>query len=156
MSKALSLLQPWASLVVHGRKTIETRSWSTKYRGPLLIHASKRWTRADRALCYTAAFWPQLRHLGMVDATRDLPRGCVIGRVELDVVREIVAADDPNARERPVTLMVPPPGLELLFGDYTPGRFGWTLTDPVLFERPMFCAGRQGLFDLSPEELGVT
>lgn len=40
--KALSLHQPWASLVALGVKTIETRSWSTSYRGPLAIHAAKR------------------------------------------------------------------------------------------------------------------
>jgi len=39
--KAISLLQPWATLVVTGVKTIETRSWGTKYRGPILIHASQ-------------------------------------------------------------------------------------------------------------------
>lgn len=37
--KAITLHQPWASLVAEGVKTIETRSWSTKYRGPLVIHA---------------------------------------------------------------------------------------------------------------------
>ena len=40
--KALTLWQPWASLIAVGAKTIETRSWSTKYRGPLAIHAAKR------------------------------------------------------------------------------------------------------------------
>jgi activating signal cointegrator 1 len=40
--KALSLWQPWASLVALGIKTIETRSWETKYRGPLAIHAAKK------------------------------------------------------------------------------------------------------------------
>jgi hypothetical protein len=40
--KALSLWQPWASLVALGVKTIETRSWSTSYRGPLAIHAARR------------------------------------------------------------------------------------------------------------------
>ena len=40
--KALTLWQPWASLIAVGAKTIETRSWSTAYRGPLLIHAAKR------------------------------------------------------------------------------------------------------------------
>lgn len=40
--KALSLHQPYASLVAVGVKSIETRSWATKYRGPLLIHAAKR------------------------------------------------------------------------------------------------------------------
>lgn len=40
--KALTLWQPWASLIPLGAKTIETRSWSTSYRGPLAIHAAKR------------------------------------------------------------------------------------------------------------------
>src|SRR5258708_5270609 len=40
--KALTLWQPWASLIAVGAKTIETRSWSTSYRGPLAIHAAKR------------------------------------------------------------------------------------------------------------------
>lgn len=42
--KALSILQPWASLVVLGHKRIETRSRDTKYRGPLLIHASAKYS----------------------------------------------------------------------------------------------------------------
>ena len=37
---ALSLKQPWAALLVHGRKTIEVRRWPTGHRGPLLIHAA--------------------------------------------------------------------------------------------------------------------
>lgn len=40
--KALTVWQPWASLVALGKKRIETRSWSTSYRGRLLIHAAKR------------------------------------------------------------------------------------------------------------------
>jgi hypothetical protein len=39
--KALSLKQPWANLIADGKKTIETRTWSTKYRGKLLIVSSK-------------------------------------------------------------------------------------------------------------------
>jgi uncharacterized protein (UPF0264 family) len=39
-SRALSLKQPWAALLVHGLKTIEVRRWSTAHRGPLLIHAA--------------------------------------------------------------------------------------------------------------------
>jgi hypothetical protein len=37
--KALTLYQPWASLVALGHKTVETRKWATTYRGPLAIHA---------------------------------------------------------------------------------------------------------------------
>lgn len=39
--KALSLKQPWAGMIARGQKTIETRTWSTSYRGPLAIHASQ-------------------------------------------------------------------------------------------------------------------
>jgi ASCH domain len=40
-SWALSVKQPWAALLVHGRKSIEVRSWRTLYRGPVLIHAAR-------------------------------------------------------------------------------------------------------------------
>ncbi len=39
--KALSLKQPYAELVVSGRKSIELRKWNTKFRGEFFIHASK-------------------------------------------------------------------------------------------------------------------
>jgi len=38
--KALSIRQPWANKIVDGEKTVENRTWRTKYRGPLLIHAA--------------------------------------------------------------------------------------------------------------------
>jgi len=40
--KALSVRQPWASLIMLGIKPVENRGWSTLYRGPLMIHASRR------------------------------------------------------------------------------------------------------------------
>lgn len=45
--RALSLRQPWAWLVVHGKKNIENRSWNTSFRGRFLIHASKGHRRED-------------------------------------------------------------------------------------------------------------
>lgn len=39
--KAISIKQPWANLIASGEKTIETRTWKTSYRGPLLIVSSK-------------------------------------------------------------------------------------------------------------------
>lgn len=39
--KALSIKQPWANLIAAGEKTIETRTWATDYRGPILIVSSK-------------------------------------------------------------------------------------------------------------------
>lgn len=40
--KAITVLQPWATLLVTGKKHIETRSWKTNYRGEILIHAGKK------------------------------------------------------------------------------------------------------------------
>ena len=39
--KALSIKQPWAELILQGRKKIELRKWNTNFRGKFLIHASK-------------------------------------------------------------------------------------------------------------------
>lgn len=43
--KALSILQPWAWLIVHGHKDIENRGWRTNVRGRILVHAGKTYTR---------------------------------------------------------------------------------------------------------------
>ena len=40
--KAISLKQPWANLVASGKKTVETRKWSTNYRGDLIICSSQK------------------------------------------------------------------------------------------------------------------
>ncbi len=40
--KALSIMQPWAWLVVNRHKAIENRDWPTKFRGPVAIHAGKK------------------------------------------------------------------------------------------------------------------
>jgi hypothetical protein len=40
--KALTIRQPWAELILRGRKPFELRTWRTKYRGPLVIHAAAK------------------------------------------------------------------------------------------------------------------
>ena len=39
--KCLSVCQPFAELIVEGKKTIELRKWNTKFRGEFLVHAAK-------------------------------------------------------------------------------------------------------------------
>lgn len=51
--KALSIKQPWANMIAAGEKTIETRTWPTDYRGPLLIVSAKE-PRIDPAGCAVA------------------------------------------------------------------------------------------------------
>ena len=38
--KALSIKQPWAELILQGKKKIELRKWNTNFRGEFLIHSS--------------------------------------------------------------------------------------------------------------------
>jgi activating signal cointegrator 1 len=56
--KALTLTQPWATLVAIGAKKIETRSWRTDYRGPLAIHAAKGFPAKFRNLVNWSAEEP--------------------------------------------------------------------------------------------------
>lgn len=44
---AISIRQPWAWLILHACKDVENRTWPTKVRGRVLIHASKGMTRAE-------------------------------------------------------------------------------------------------------------
>jgi hypothetical protein len=45
--KMLTVRQPWAALIVAGIKPVENRTWSTEYRGPVLIHAGLKWDDRD-------------------------------------------------------------------------------------------------------------
>lgn len=59
--RALSILQPWAWLIVQGHKAVENRRWSTTYRGPFLVHAGKRWGREQREdLAFVREAFPEI------------------------------------------------------------------------------------------------
>jgi hypothetical protein len=72
--KALSIRQPWAWLIITGHKDVENRSWTTTYRGPLLIHAARR---ADDVMADI-----ENRYGVSIDRTA-LQFSGIIGRVEL-------------------------------------------------------------------------
>lgn len=69
--KCLTVCQPWASLIMDGRKRIENRTWSTTHRGILLIHAGSSrcflGTDADR----------------LIEDLDGVPYGCLLGTVQL-------------------------------------------------------------------------
>jgi predicted transcriptional regulator len=70
--KALSLKQPFAELILQGRKKIELRKWNTKFRGEFLIHASKI---PDKQAMVKFGF-------------KDLPIGCIVGKANLADVKK--------------------------------------------------------------------
>ena len=81
--KALSIMQPWAWLIVNGWKDLENRTWQTNYRGPLLIHASKQYDLKGYI------FIVQSGLMKAEDMPKTLEFGGIIGQVELyDVVQD--------------------------------------------------------------------
>ena len=81
--KAISVRQPWATLIVRGIKDIENRSWPTTHRGRLLIHASK--TPDSEAIQVVIE---ELAAEGIAVTMDDFPLGGIVGEVEvLDCVR---------------------------------------------------------------------
>lgn len=137
--KVLSILQPWASLIVMGPKRIETRSWATKYRGPLLIHASTGKKREGRELLEDPR-WCNPCDEGFYD----LPFGAIIGQVNLVDVIPTSHIIFNMGREKAAGIAAP---YEEAFGDYSPGRYGWLLSDPVVFDKPIPAKGKLGLWD---------
>ncbi len=138
--KALSLIQPWASLIVLGEKRIETRSWPTTHRGPLAIHASKSMPDVCRLLCQERPFREALARHGLTADT--LPLGKVLGIVHLD---DCLPTDDLPA-------LTPD---ERAFGDFRRGRFGWLLSRPHPLAGPLPYRGSQGLWTL-PDDILAT
>jgi hypothetical protein len=150
--KALSLWQPWATLIAIGAKSIETRSWSTTYRGPLAIHAAKKWDRATSRMCADEPFRSQLLAAGYEPQRSDwgLPLGAVVALARVEDCFQFKAADMVNRQgeRRPL-----PDEMERAFGDYFPGRFGLILRDVRKLERPIPYRGHQGPFDIPDEML---
>ena len=77
--KAISIRQPWAWLIVNGYKDIENRTWNTKYRGPVLIHASKGMTRHQYLLVNAICESMPSSHRITLPPFEQLERGGIVG-----------------------------------------------------------------------------
>lgn len=170
--KALTLTEPWASLVKNRVKSIETRSWFTLYRGPIAIHAAKTFPGWAKDTCYQTVF---LRGLGWpvpsdskVAVTQEwldlihknlkaMPLGCVIATARLINCKRIVTPEhlhaDAGASSAYVAAneMYPPDEPELSFGDYSHGRFAWVLENVEPLPKPIPAKGALGLWEWDPD-----
>ena len=70
--KAISLKQPWAELILQGRKKIELRKWNTNFRGEFLIHTSKIPDKKN------------MKKFGF----KELPNGFIVGKAKLIKVKK--------------------------------------------------------------------
>ena len=123
--KALTIKQPWATLIMQGDKRFEFRSWQTKYRGDLLIHAGKGIDK--EAMKRLEKYLPA-----------KLPYGKILGKVKLvDCIK------------------MSPEFKELLLKEnsdiYTKSSFqenyGWQVSYVEVFENPIDAKGYLSLWE---------
>lgn len=118
---ALSIRQPWATLILRVGKDIENRDWPTKYRGRILIHAAKGCTRHEVESALD--FVEDVTRIRFAADPTTLQRGGIVGSVE--IVDCVQRSDSP----------------------WFVGRYGFVLRDP----RPLPFTpwkGKLGFFDV--------
>jgi activating signal cointegrator 1 len=139
--RAISLWQPWASLMACHAKTIETRGYSTQCRGLVAIHAAQKMVHVDSptAGVMVTALDTGAHPLTPQEYIDGLPRGVVVAVVEIYgcITAEEFKAKHPHWHSA-----------EKHFGDFTDGRFAWLTRNSYRLKEPVECKGKQGFFFL--------
>ncbi len=125
-SLALSVRQPWAEMIVSGRKPIELRSWQRSYRGRIWIHAGKQKNEA----------------LELLFGYGELFHGGYIGSAELTSIEYIDSRRWEAWRE-----------MHHDRGPFQPSLFAWVLARPRRLESPVPASGDVGLYTVPEETL---
>ena len=148
---AISLWQPWASLIAEGIKVQETRNWAPPKHligERIAIHAAKRrLTKAElREL-------PSMIHHDMSVRyghfwEEDVPYGAVVATVELGGACRVIGKDKMLGLEGRLIYTNEPCRLfSDIYGDYSVGRIIWSLKDIEKLPEPVPAAGKQGFWD---------
>jgi hypothetical protein len=122
--KCLSLKQPYAQLLVSGKKTIELRSWDTKFRGEFLVHASKK---IDKEACKRTKIDP-----------KSLTTGAIIGKAILYDVKYYK-----NRK-----LFLQDRGKHLAPPKYSDHRYGFLIMNARRFRKPLVISGKLRFFNV--------
>ena len=145
--KAITIYQPWASLIAARAKQFETRPWQTAYRGPIAIHAgakkpSSLLTALDDCLVLHAAKALGLivagAYHGVAEVIRlldKLPRGAIIATATL------AECQYTQSRLHEIS------ETEMVSGDWRIGRYAWKLENVELLLEPTQARGQQGLWE---------
>ena len=124
--KCLSVCQPFAELIVQGKKTIELRKWNTKFRGEFLVHAPQKIRLDD---CKRLKIKPEL----IV--------GAIIGKVELIDVKEYENASQIKIDSK----------RHLASNSESDNKYGFILQNPKQLRIPIPCNGQLNFFEFKPE-----
>lgn len=129
--KAITVKQPWASLIVTGLKPIENRTWNTNFRGRVLIHTSATPVKGLPCEILSPLQYAAVFSAGRLDALI-APCGAIIGSVEIvDCVidHSSIWAEKTN----------------LMRGDKP--IYNWVLANPIEFNTPFYCKGKQSFWE---------
>jgi len=132
--RALSVQQPWATLIAEGIKTIETRGWYTRQLGPLLICSMKTLPQEKDLIledCFRRWDLPvYLRHIRIAD----LPLGMALAKTTIQDCRLMTRLDEKAA-----------------MCECYKGAVAWVLGDTKKLPIPVRVTGKQGFFDVKIE-----
>jgi len=154
--KALSIKQPWASLIAHGIKDIENRTWRTHFRGKIYIHASGQIFPffKGKNLAFTPSQWDDINKKVDVHIKEEKEKffltSAIIGEVDIiDCVQDHPSIWAEKSMKKPhiddFTLL--DNGIEHtnetdyyhalhVFNNQKP-IYNWVLANPVLYEKPI-------------------
>ena len=152
---AISLWEPWATLVSIWAKRYETRSWPTLHRGVIAIHSAQRFDGEQKAICSREPFKTALAREGIDHWRKLVPTlGHVLAIAVLKRCQE-VRCERPPAQlswtgSNEITSLEEYSEEDLAFGDWSEGRFIWTLEDVVRLVTPVPARGAQGFWTWKP------
>jgi hypothetical protein len=153
--KALTLHEPWASLVRAGWKEVETRSWYTSYRGPLYIHAGLTTDKIERSrisflLASRGAELPDFRvnaPAANVDADCEPDKSYIVAVCQLVACIPTPFAESSALKLRPPFTPAHGWDTERAFGNYEVGRWAWILREIRPVSPPIAARGNRKLWD---------
>lgn len=154
--KAMSIWQPWATLIAIGAKKIETRGWPTRHRGTIAIHASKGGqTEVHRARIMELPEFRAALASGAAGEGGDLvarpqlelPLGAFVGVAELVACKPTEVIEEEGRLDE---VRTGPRGswCERALGDFTAGRHGWIFGRVLKLARPIPYRGERGIFEV--------
>ncbi|WP_342088032.1 ASCH domain-containing protein [Dyadobacter sp. OTU695] len=133
--KAISVQQPWAGLLVLGIKKCETRSWNTKFRGKIAIHASAKMPKEGEALLKELCeLLPDTFFKGSRAYNMCTVLGCVLGRVQVEDCRSTNDMKPVNAGEK-------------MLGDFSANRYYWWCINPEAYLTPIPAVGQLSIWE---------
>ncbi|MCT6925290.1 ASCH domain-containing protein [Metasolibacillus sp.] len=137
--KAITITQPWASLIALGEKQFETRGWSTTHRGEIAIHAGKK-VNEEAFEDFKTIF----RKHGITSA-KELLTGAVIATANLVDCHKVTTEDYEQGMAATTGPRIS--GQEYRLGDYTPRRYAWELDSVQHLSKPILAKGKLSLWE---------